>query len=284
MDTEYMLSYLFDILRGDIKMNERFKKGKDINFAYDFKHPKLIELKEKYHLNLIAQGNTTFEKAIRIMHFLAPNLEHNGDYQNQILCNSLDLMNYSFKKGEKYGINCLSKSKILEECLLSIGIFARRVSIMPYSPYDRDNHVICEYYDNEMCKWVMLDPSSDRYYLNSKNIPLGILEIRKLLANRKTIKTVCLSSVDNLDINKIVPLENDSDIYYLAKNFVWFVVSDVHSFGIDNLTYYTLEPVHMNTKDYLHYNGIYRKNVKTSNTKYTKRENINVNCFVKAPE
>lgn len=283
MDSRYMLNYLFDILRGDIKMNERFKKGTDINFVYDLDNPRLKELKEKYQLDSIAYGDTTFERAVRMMNFLAPNLEHNGDYTNHIKCNSIDLLNYSFKKGEEFGINCLSKSKILEECLLSVGIYARRVSIMPYSPYDRDNHVICEYFDVEMNKWVMLDPSSNRYYLNRANKPLGILEIRKNLANRKTIKTVSLANTTALDFNKIVPLKDDLDIYYLAKNFVWFIVSDIHSFGIDNLSYYILEPINFKAEKFYRFNGEYR-NKKKGQSNDKKKNILNVTCFMKSPK
>ncbi len=54
----------------------------------------------------------------------------------------MKLLTYSFENDE-HGINCLNKAKILAECCLALGIFARRVFIHPFSPFDFDSHVVC---------------------------------------------------------------------------------------------------------------------------------------------
>lgn len=69
-------------------------------------------------------------------------LKHQSDYNNHVPCNSLDLLAYCFEKPD-VGINCLNKAKILAECCLALGIYARRRGGMPCSPYDGDNHADC---------------------------------------------------------------------------------------------------------------------------------------------
>ena len=70
---------------------------------------------------------------------------------------------------------------------MSLGIYARRVKIMPYSPYDFDNHVVVEIYDK---KWIMLDPTTDGIFIDENRIPLSLLEIREKLANDKFVTYV----------------------------------------------------------------------------------------------
>ena len=55
---------------------------------------------------------------------------------------------------------------------------ARRVWIMPCSPYDTDNHVVTEIYDNSLRKWIMLDVTSGGYFTDAAGVPLSVVEIR----------------------------------------------------------------------------------------------------------
>ena len=118
-----------------------------------------------------------FGRATNLLSYFAPRITHNGDFKNNIDCNAVDLLEYCLDKPDN-GINCLNKSKILQECCLSVGIYARRVWLMPYSPYDTDNHVVVEIFDSELNKWIMLDMTSNGYFVNSDGLPLSVLEIR----------------------------------------------------------------------------------------------------------
>ncbi|MGT2768621.1 hypothetical protein ACVRY7_06650 [Streptococcus ictaluri] len=88
------------------------------------------------------------------------------------------LLDYSLDQPD-HGINCLSKSKILQECLLALGIPARRMHLMPFGPYDLDCHVVVELFDDQLQKWIMLDPTSDTYCVNEQGLPLDLLEMRE---------------------------------------------------------------------------------------------------------
>ena len=84
----------------------------------------------------------------------------------------------------------MNKSKILVECCLALGIYARRVSIMPFSPYDLDNHVVTEIYDRTLKKWIMLDPTTDGYFVDDASTALSLLEMRNKFANAEFITFV----------------------------------------------------------------------------------------------
>ena len=70
-----------------------------------------------------------------------------------------------------------NKSKILAECCLALGIPARRVFIMPFSPYDTDNHVVNEIYDDTREKWVMMDPTTGGMFVDENRTPLSLIEM-----------------------------------------------------------------------------------------------------------
>ena len=125
--------YLLNVFSGILFNNQTFDEGNNDEIVYNFACPEFETLKEKYNLEEIAGKGSDFKKAKRLLHYLAPRLTHSSWYDNHVPCNALDLLEYSLNTPEQ-GINCLNKSKILEECCLSLGIYARRVRIMPYSP------------------------------------------------------------------------------------------------------------------------------------------------------
>ena len=110
---------LYDIYRGILCNNQSFQLGKQAQVEYRFDCPEYAELKEKYHLNEIAGNGTELEHSVRLLKYLAPKLTHSAWYDNSVPCNGLALLEYSLEQPE-HGINCLNKSKILEECCLAL--------------------------------------------------------------------------------------------------------------------------------------------------------------------
>lgn len=219
---------LLDIYAGILFNNQEFDKGNNREINYKFDCAEYKTLKEKYKLTEIAGNGSDFEKAKNLLHYFAPKLTHSSWYDNQISCNALDLLEYSFDNPEQ-GINCLNKSKILEECCLALGMYARRVHIMPYSPYDFDHHVVTEIYDRELKKWIMLDPTTDGFYVDENKMPLSLLEMRDKFANATFVTFV--SSTDKLkDLNKIQNryIEKNS---YICKNLFCFFIDKDSTFG-----------------------------------------------------
>lgn len=220
---------LLNVYKGILFNNCEFSNGIKDKLVYDFACPQFTILGEKYDLKNIAKKGSELEKSIRLLSFFAPRIAHKGDFKNNIGCNAIDLLNYSLDKPEN-GINCLNKSKILQECCLACGIYARRIWLMPYSPFDTENHVVTEIYDFDLKKWVMLDMTSNGYFNNAGGLPLSVIEIRHNFATN----TVC-------EFIKAVPapekffnnMQTERLYYkqYFAKNLFYFYAEAHNEFG-----------------------------------------------------
>lgn len=236
------MNEMFDVYSGILFNNQKFEKGNNKKINYTFNCKEYNELKEKYDLEKIAGTGSDYSKAINLLHYLAPRLAHSPFYDNHVECNALALLEYSLNNKEQ-GINCLNKSKILEECCLALGIYARRVRIMPYSPFDLDNHVVVEIYDK---KWIMLDPSSDGLFIDENKMPLSLLEIRDKLANDEFVTFV--KSDDKLDDLEKLKEEYLDMTTYFCKNSFYFAVDEDSTFGYTNKTL-TFAPINYSIKN-----------------------------------
>ena len=231
---------LSDIYSGIIAMNRDFAPGEICVQEYDLASPELITLREKYGISDIMGDGGDFERALRLMHNFAPRLAHNSFYDNRITADALHLLEYSLDEPE-HGINCLTKAKILTECLLPAGICARRVWMLPYSPYDPDSHVICEVYDRERGKWLALDPTTDCCLVDENESPLGVAETRELIADRRFFtsrKSVLFLSGESESVTSEIAEQN---AYYM-KNMFRFRYDKRNGFG-DTKEYLTVVPV-----------------------------------------
>ena len=227
-ETQEIARQVLDIYSGILFHNQEFECGNTEDIIYELDCPEYEELRNKYDLVKIAGKGSDFIRAKRLLHYLAPRLTHATWYDNHIECNALRLLEYSLNNPEQ-GINCLNKSKILVECCLAVGIFARRVSIMPFSPYDFDNHVVAEIYDRSLEKWIMLDPTTDGYFIDEAKNPLSLLEMREKFANAEFITYV--SATDPLkDIKKLRDKYRITNTY-ICKNLFYFKAEQYSTFG-----------------------------------------------------
>ena len=236
------MNEMFDVYSGILFNNQKFKKDNNKRINYTFNCKEYNELKDKYDLEKIAGNDSDLSKGIKLLHYLAPRLAHSSFYDNHVECNALALLEYSLNNKE-HGINCLNKSKILEECCLALGIYARRVRIMPYSPFDLDNHVVVEIYDK---KWIMLDPSTDGIFVDENKVPLSLLEIRDKLVNNEFVTFV--KSDDKFDDLEKLREEYLDMITYICKNSFYFVVDNDSTFGYTNKTL-TFTPINYSIKN-----------------------------------
>ena len=219
---------MLDVYSGILFHNQEFESGNAEENIYEFECPEFAELRNKYNLVEVAGKGSDFVRAKRLLHYLAPRLTHSSWYDNHIECNALRLLEYSLDNPER-GINCLNKSKILVECCLALGIYARRVRIMPYSPYDFDNHVVAEIYDRTLEKWIVLDPTTDGYFIDETKTPLSLLEMRGKFANAEFV-TFVLSTDSLKDIHKL-RAKHISTNRYICKNLFYFQVEQYSTFG-----------------------------------------------------
>ncbi|MGN1060369.1 MAG: hypothetical protein ACI4QN_01415, partial [Candidatus Coproplasma sp.] len=174
-------------------------------------------------------------------------LTHKSNYDNSIL-NALDLLEYSLDN-KNNGINCRAKAQILNEMCLSLGIFSRKVWIMPYSSYDDDCHVVNEIWDRTLNKWVMLDITNDEYWVDENNVPLSILEIRERTAKREFCTPVMVG--DNTKDLQNLKNKRIGDFLYIVKNMVYMQYFSNYSVG-EGDSVYALMPCNIpTTNEYL---------------------------------
>lgn len=235
---------MLDVYRGILFNNQEFESGNSEEIIYEFDCPEFEELRNKYNLVEVAGNGSDFVRAKRLLHYLASKLTHSSWYDNHIECNALQLLEYSFDNPEQ-GINCLNKSKIMVECCLALGIYARRVIIMPFSPYDFDNHVVAEIYDRSLEKWIMIDPTTDGYFIDENKTPLSVLEMRDKFANAEFV-TFVLSTDSLKDIQKLLVRHLDTNMY-ICKNLFYFQIEQYSTFGEKN-SFLQFIPLHYSIK------------------------------------
>jgi hypothetical protein len=225
-----MSQMFFSFLAGILFNNQNLSAtGEVAEIVYDFAAPEFATLKAKYALDTIAKTGSDFRRALRLMNFLSPRLTHAGNYDNHVECNALALLEYSLNQ-PNHGINCLNKAKILAECCLAVGIYARRVRIMPYSPYDFDNHVVTEIYDRKRRKWMLLDPTTNGYFVDEKGVPLSCMEIRDHGANDRFFTLVIQGQPQNDYVGLF-----DKNLRlnaYILKNLFYLQYDQHNGFGV----------------------------------------------------
>ena len=235
---------MLNVYSGILFHNQEFESGNTEDLVYEFDCPEFEELRTKYDLVKIAGRGSDFVRAKRLLHYLAPRLTHSSWYDNHIECNALRLLEYSLDNPEQ-GINCLNKAKILVECCMALGIYARRVCIMPFSPYDFDSHVVAEIYDRTLEKWIMLDPTTDGYFVDEAKTPLSLLDMRSKFANAEFV-TFALSTDSLKDVKKLRTKHLDANMY-ICKNLFYFNVEKYSTFGEKN-EYLNVVPRHYSIK------------------------------------
>lgn len=214
--------------------NLEFADGEDIEITYDFSADDYAVLKEKYNLENTAGDGSEFEKAMRLMNEFSPRLIHKSDYDNHIEMSALPLLEYSLDK-KSYGINCRAKAQILNEMCLALGIYSRKLWIMPNSRYDGDCHVVNEVWDSGLNKWVMLDITNNEYWIDENGEPLSVLEIRTKGANQEFCTPVVVGEKTE-DVQKLKK-KHTGDFLYIMKNMAYMGYKDNYTAGEIGTTY-----------------------------------------------
>lgn len=219
----------YDIYTGLLKAFPLRNKGDmQPDFTFDNNNPYSEKIKNIYPILDIAGNGTDFSKAVNLLKWVSKHNYHKGDFNVNIPYNSIELLSYSYDKDAEHGINCVALATVLSECLLSIGLKARRVFLMPCSPYDGDNHVVAQVFINELKKWVMLDPTYSAYLTNEQGEPLSLLELRDYFANQKA---VFFSKEAKYNDDEWTEDSAKLGIEYFAKNLFYFQTSEKSAFG-----------------------------------------------------
>ena len=229
----------YDVYSGMLKMMDNFEKPLtySANFTYEHGHPKLIELCDTYSIKQIAGNNGELSQAINLLNWLSDNTFHISNYAGDVRLNSLGLLKYSYKQGIERGLNCQCLATILTECCLSIGLKARTLYIMPFSPYDEDNHVVTMVFITHLDKWIMLDPSYNAYLIDENGKILSPWEARQLLSGQEKIKPCETYNYNGDYTGEISGEPPQYYIEYMAKDLFWFFCAEKNTFNSAGLDF-----------------------------------------------
>lgn len=250
---------------GILRNSLEFVDGEELTLSYDFDNQNYNVLVQKYKLDNIAGNGSEFDKALRLMNEFAPRLTHKSDYDNHIPLNALDLLDYSLNN-KKQGINCRAKAQILNEMNLSLGIYSRKVWIIPNSRYDNDCHVVNEIWDTQRNKWIMLDITNNEYWVDENGTPLSILEIR----TKGAMREFCTPVKPSDKLNNLQKLQNKhfDDFLYIMKNMTYMEYCADYGIGESN-NLYLLFPKNLTTN----YENIISENSVINAPYESKRQN-----------
>ena len=214
----------YNLATGALLVSSEFTQGEDLKIQYDFFDDQYQELLDRYDIVRIAGEGTEFEKAKRIMNHFSKKLSHESNFIVNIPYKASDLLNYSLDK-VVHGINCRAKAQIMNELCLALGIYSRKLWIMPASQYDDECHVVNEIYDTTYNKWIFLDITTDQYCIDEAGMPLSAIEIRDKLARHEICVPIKVSeekeSYTSKDLKKLEKKHFDR-IMYLSKNLFYF--------------------------------------------------------------
>lgn len=219
---------------GILRNNLEFAAEEDVEITYDFNHEEYASLIADYQIDEIAGTGTELEQALNLMNEFAPRLQHDSYYDNHIEMNALALLEFSLDK-KVHGINCRAKAQILNEMCLALGIYSRKVWIMPNSGYDSDCHVVNEIWDTSLNKWVMLDITNNQYWVDEEGTPLSILEIRQ----KGAMQEFCTPAEPGENLNDLNKLKQAhlSEFLYIMKNLTYMEYCDSYSVGEARMQY-----------------------------------------------
>lgn len=208
------------LLQGALRVFDDFSESNsDITFTYNYRDKGFELLKEKYPIQQAAGNGSEPEKALNLLRWCSSNVFHNGEKDVDFIPKtSVDILNYAFQKGKEYGVYCRLQAIVFTECCLALGMKARILHCLPYSPYDMESHVVSIVYIKEWKKWVMLDPGKNGYFLDEADMILSPLEVRQRLGNHSFIKC----SVPDAAYKA-----------YMTKNLFYFKAFTNNTYGSD---------------------------------------------------
>lgn len=143
-------------------------------------------IKEKYSLDDVIRDGSDFEKALSLMQWLTDSTYYSGEqcvFHGLLSDDTLDILDFSYKKPFKYAINCRYKAIVLTDLLNAYGIKSYPVAMVDAN--NDGNHLTVQVYLSDKKKWVLLDPSFNTYFTDDENNVLDVFELRNCFLKGK---------------------------------------------------------------------------------------------------
>jgi len=157
----------------------------NVKYKFIFEHPDYMNLHSLLKINKEKFKKHTFDIAISLMRmvhkitasagisvYIPP---HRSGYT---------LLRQKMKK--EIGLNCRGTAIVLNDTLLSMGIYSKFICCMSYDVFDPECHVTNCVYIPEWDKWIMLDSATQTYITDDNGNILNISDVRnRIMDNEK---------------------------------------------------------------------------------------------------
>lgn len=129
------------------------------------------KLYRQYKLKNVIRGKKSdFDKALAVAKWVSERWGHAGIPK---YLNKFDVLNV-LKFAEKgYSFSCVQFASVFVQCCHALGIPARSVQVTTKSPDFGDSgqgHITGEYFDNQLKKWIWIDPQIHSYAKKNKSL------------------------------------------------------------------------------------------------------------------
>jgi len=246
VNNEYLL------YTGALRVFKDFSVSKcnDFVIEHDTVNSQYKILQDKYPVREVAGEGDDFSKVIRLMRWVHDHVLHNGGLKDVefISKDSVSILDYAYGKGVEFGVYCRLQAIVLTECCLSIGLPARTIHCLPFSPNDFESHVVSMVYINDLNKWVLFDAGNNAYFTDVNKTPLSPLEARVLLSLDECFVNDSLQPYYQCDFHEKQMFYKQ----YMAKNLFYIKFSARNTFGTDLVEgqrTYHLIPLGFNVKE-----------------------------------
>jgi hypothetical protein len=197
---------------------------KDVTpFEYCTDDVELNEVREKYQVELAAGGGDELSQVLNLLDWISTSTYHKGDIREAIAMNTMALMEHAYQKDKEHGINCRMKATILTEMLLSISIKSRILSLHPLNLLDGDNHVVSQVWLSEQNKWIIVDPTTNSYFMDKHGGILDAIQLRAAIVSGEEVTCSPKTSWDVKDY-----------LAYMAKNLFYMHSPVTNGFGCED--------------------------------------------------
>ena len=188
----------------------------------DIKH-----VAEKFNIHELLNTSNDFARVLAIMDWVNRQTTHDGwgsvpDGKHN-LADSLDY-------AQGHPVCCFDQSVMMAELCLGCGYPARFIRCKPMDERDRDCHVVVHVLIPSLNKWVLMDPTFNAYYIDEKDRPMSIPELRDAVRNGKRVSVSAGARYNQKTAGDIEQFRKDR-LNYMAKNVFWFDSLDVSCSG-----------------------------------------------------
>ncbi len=187
-------------------------------YAYEkFDHPRLVELREAYRLDLeVAGAATEFEKILRLKRWTANQYAREG-LQGWFLLNDGRRTYPPWDAHcvlNRNGYSCVSFAVLFMQVCQAFGIPCRHVQV---NPWCSGGHEVNEVWSDDFGKWMFVDAGYNYYVCDpATGVPLNIAEVAAVLARHQAANELVEVGAGLRVPAKVVP-EGDVPLRYVVE-------------------------------------------------------------------